>query len=248
MEDITLKNVLEAHGGRFAGDGVPITVLEEITKNLHNWNDWFDAWAKHGDEFEERANIALEKGTKITVGEFLWNASICYQYAQFLWFHNPQQREEGQRRKQKLYFKAASYLFPTAKRFDLDIEGFTIPGYLRIPLGPGPFPCVILIGGLESTKEESYMFEQMCLRRGLATCTFDGPGQGEMFFQTGFKADIEKYCSRVIDYLEGIDDVDSGKIGVLGRSLGGYLAVRCAALDKRIKACACWGAFFDLSW
>ena len=154
----------------------------------------------------------------------------------------------GQRRKQELYRIAAPYLVPAARRFDLDLDRFTIPGYLRLPPGDRQAPCVILLGGLESTKEESYLFEQMCLRRGLATCTFDGPGQGELFFQTGLRTDFERYCSRVIDYLEEQPAIDSSRIGVLGRSLGGYYAVRSAALDRRLQACACWGALFDLSW
>ncbi len=248
MQDAVLRHVFAAHGGRFAGDGVPQSDLDAIIARLRYWNDWFDVWAEQGDAYEERALAALEKGADVTAGEFLWYASIFYQYAQFLWFHQPQKREAGQRRKQELYRQAAPLLFPLARRFDLAIDGLSIPGYVRTPPGQGPFPCVILLGGLESTKEESYMFEQMCLRRGLATCTFDGPGQGEMFFQRGYTPDIDKYCSRVIDHLDTVREIDSGRIGILGRSLGGYLAVQCAAFDPRIKACVCWGAFFDLSW
>jgi hypothetical protein len=30
-------------------------------------------------------------------------------------------------------------------------------------------------------KEECYLFENRCLARGIATCTFDGPGQGSVY-------------------------------------------------------------------
>ena len=35
--------------------------------------------------------------------------------------------------------------------------------------------------------------------------------------------------------------------GVLGRSLGGYYAVRSAAADDRLRACIAWGFFYDMS-
>jgi 2,6-dihydroxypseudooxynicotine hydrolase len=108
-------------------------------------------------------------------------------------------------------------------------------------------PCVVLIGGLESTKEESYLFEGMCLRRGLAPLAFDGPGQGELFFTRKLVGDFERYVSAVVDHLEATESVDAGRLGVLGRSLGGYYAVRSAACEPRLRACVAWGACFDMA-
>lgn len=248
MGENVLKTVLNAHSGRLVGDGIAATDLQTIIKNINDWSEWFDAWAQLGDSYEARAEECLFNGDNITAGEFFWSASLAYQYAQFLWFHEPEKREKGQRKKENLYLRAAPCLSPPAERFNLPIDRFTIPGYLRVPKSNGPFGCAILLGGLESTKEESYLFEQMCLRRGIATCTFDGPGQGEMFFQTGLRIDFERFCSRVIDFLENQAEIDSNRIGVLGRSLGGYYAIRCAAFDSRIKACCSWAILFDLSW
>jgi len=38
-----------------------------------------------------------------------------------------------------------------------------------------------------------------------------------------------------------------GRIGLLGISLGGYYALRGAAFEKRVTACAAWGAVWDYS-
>jgi len=83
------------------------------------------------------------------------------------------------------------------------------------------------------------------LRRGMATFTFDGPGQGESWFQGGLIVEFERATSAVIDYLEKLPDVDAGRIGVFGPSMGGYLAPRSAACDARIKACAFAGGMYD---
>src|SRR2546426_533613 len=81
------------------------------------------------------------------------------------------------------------------------VEGANLPGFLRLPPGDGPWPCAVLIGGLESTKEEYRLFEEICHHRGLATFAFDGPGQGEAFFYVKLRPDFERYPSVVVDYL-----------------------------------------------
>ncbi|MFC7574375.1 alpha/beta hydrolase family protein [Klenkia terrae] len=112
--------------------------------------------------------------------------------------------------------------------------------------GEGPFPTAVLLGGLESTKEESYQFEQQLLARGIATVTFDGPGQGEMFPEVPLRGDYERYTSAVVDYAEKLPEIDSSRIAVVGRSLGGHYALRSAALDDRFIACISWGGFADM--
>jgi 2,6-dihydroxypseudooxynicotine hydrolase len=149
-----------------------------------------------------------------------------------------------------LYNRAAPHLVPAAERIEIPFEDAIIPGFLRLPLGPAPangWPCVLLLGGLESTKEESLLFENMCLRRGLATFAFDGPGQGETFFQVKLQPDFERYTSRVLDTIAERPEIAATRIGVLGRSLGGFYALRSAAFDDRLRACVAWGFFHDMS-
>ena len=80
----------------------------------------------------------------------------------------------------------------------------------------------------------------------MATFAFDGPGQGEMFFQTKIRPDFERFTSAVLDYLETRSDIDTSKFGVLGRSFGGHYAPKSAAHDKRIVVCVCWGVLYEL--
>ncbi|MCL2095827.1 MAG: alpha/beta hydrolase family protein [Oscillospiraceae bacterium] len=50
-----------------------------------------------------------------------------------------------------------------------------------------------------------------------------------------------KQAVRMLDYLAGRDDVDSGRIGSMGISGGGLVSSFFAALDKRVKACVVSG-------
>jgi dipeptidyl aminopeptidase/acylaminoacyl peptidase len=57
--------------------------------------------------------------------------------------------------------------------------------------------------------------------------------------------DTERAAGASIDYLEGRDDVDPDRIGMMALSLGGYYAPRAAAFEKRFKCCVAWGAIYD---
>jgi 2,6-dihydroxypseudooxynicotine hydrolase len=186
-----LDHVWNASGIRMMGDGVPGGDVAVARDRLRRWEEWYPFWAGRGDEYERLAHEALAKGRRLSAGELFWQACLSYHYAQFLWFHDPANRECGQRRKVELYKQAAPLFSPPAERFEVPFEGVTISGYLRLPLGrTGRAPVALMLGGLESTKEESYLFENRCLARGLATCTFDGPGQGEMYFEARLRPDF----------------------------------------------------------
>ena len=238
--------VMESSKGRMIGDGLEAADIDEILLRCSGWGDWYEVVTRIGDRYEQLAEISLSEGSSISAGVYLWRACMYYHYAQFYMFENPDLREAGQKKKVELYNRAAPLFFPPAERIDIPFEGFTIPGFLRKPRGVKNPRCAVLIGGLESTKEESYLFEHMCHDRGMATFAFDGPGQGEMFFQSKIRPDFERFTSAVLDYLETRNDIDPSKFGVLGRSFGGYYAPRSAAHDKRIAVCVCWGVLYEL--
>jgi len=241
-----IAQVMQSSMGRMVGDGLEVADIDEILERCSGWNDWYEVVTEIGDRYESLAEQSLAGDSHISAGVNYWRACMYYHYAQFYMFERPDLREAGQKKKVALYNQAAPLLFPPAERVDIPFDGFTIPGFLRKPIGIERPPCVVLIGGLESTKEESYLFEAMCHDRGLATFAFDGPGQGEMFFQTKIRPDFERFTSAVLDYLETRDDIDPSKFGILGRSFGGYYAPRSAAHDKRIAACVCWGVMYEL--
>jgi 2,6-dihydroxypseudooxynicotine hydrolase len=106
-------------------------------------------------------------------------------------------------------------------------------GNLRKPRDVAKPPLVLLLPGLDSTKEEFFHWEQVFLDRGMATFSFDGPGQGETGLHSSIYPDYERAVSAVLDEVDGF-----GRIGAAGVSLGGYYAPRAAAYEKRIDAVA----------
>jgi 2,6-dihydroxypseudooxynicotine hydrolase len=100
---------------------------------------------------------------------------------------------------------------------------------------------VLLIAGLDSTKEEFHTFTGLFLRRGVATLAFDGPGQGEMEFDLPIEPAFEKPVGAVLDWLAVHGDVDSSRVAAAGVSLGGYYAARAAACEPRLTCAVAMG-------
>ena len=89
------------------------------------------------------------------------------------------------------------------------------------------------------------------LQDGLGACAVDMPGVGESPIKGSTTA--ETLFSAVIDYLEKRSDIDSRRIGILGRSFGGYWAAKMAFTEaSRLRAAVVWGGgvhyFFQEEW
>ena len=114
-----------------------------------------------------------------------------------------------------------------------------LAAYLRVPAATSRVaapPVVIMVPGLDSTKEELQATAEYLLARGMATLAVDGPGQGEAEYDLPIEPAYEKVATAVVDYLAGRADVDGGRVGLFGVSLGGYYAARAAAREKRLRA------------
>ncbi len=119
-------------------------------------------------------------------------------------------------------------------------------GYF-LPAGSGRAPAVIFIDGFDVTPEILAARAESLPMRGLHLLVVDGPGYGSAlrFQNLVTRYDYEAVVSAAVDYLETRSNVASDRIGLVGNSLGGYYSVRAAAYEKRIKACAAWGAMWD---
>jgi 2,6-dihydroxypseudooxynicotine hydrolase len=132
---------------------------------------------------------------------------------------------------------ALPYLDPPGESIAIPYEGRTLYGILRKPAGIERAAVVVMCVGLDSTKEELDVYENIFLERGMATLAFDGPGQGEAEYDMPIRGDYEAPVQAVIDYIVARGDLDPDRIGIMGVSLGGYYSARAAAFDKRIAAC-----------
>ena len=114
--------------------------------------------------------------------------------------------------------------------------------------GEGRGPCIIHLDGFDIMKEIIYLKAGEEFRhRGISLLIVDHPGVGEALRLREMYGgpNTEVTATACVDYLETRSDVDAGRIGIGGISLGGYYAPRAAAFEKRLKCCFCWGALWD---
>jgi len=243
----SVPDFLESITYRMLADGM---ILQDIrlAASIAEWSEWGDFWIQCALEHEQLALNSSERGYARTAGEHLVRASLCAHYGQFLYFEYPETKRRAAELKARLFRKAAPLISPPAESVEIPYGGVALPGYLRVPTGRPPFPAVVLLGGVDAAKEDAYQFSNLCLARGLATIAIDGPGQGEALYRgLALGPDFHHAVSAVVDELTHRREIDAGRIGIIGRSLGGFLAPQAAALDKRIRACVAWGALYDLS-
>ena len=177
-------------------------------------------------------------------------AALAWHWGKFVFVDHPDEQRAAHDRCVSTLPQAAA-LSPPAEPVQIPYAGTRLARYLRLPEVAGAPPVVIMVPGLDSTKEELQATAEYFLARGLATLAIDGPGQGESEYELPIEPAYEKVVTAAVDYLASRDDLDdSGNVGLFGVSLGGYFAARGAAYEKRMTATvALAGPYrFDLDW
>jgi dienelactone hydrolase len=154
----------------------------------------------------------------------------------------------------------------THTRFTLDIGGHDVLYCdARYPTDvPGPRPVVIFVHGFKGFKDwgsNPYVCESLA-RRGFFSIAFnfsrngtEGHGQEftrlDRFEENTFSREVAELLE-VIDAVEGLrvphfECVDTERIGVLGHSRGGGIAILGAVREPAVRAVGVWGsvATFD---
>jgi pimeloyl-ACP methyl ester carboxylesterase len=115
------------------------------------------------------------------------------------------------------------------ERIEVPYPGGHLPGF-RLPARGKEIASFIFHGGYDSFVEEFYPFLKPLTELGFTVIGFDGPGQGGALRQgIFFTHEWEKPAKAVLDHfkLEAVE--------WLGASCGGYLSIRAAAFENRIK-------------
>jgi 2,6-dihydroxypseudooxynicotine hydrolase len=222
---------------RFTTNGVAVADFQRVTANLERWDDWCSAWSAAGQVHEDLGREALQDGRTRSAGAHLSTAAVYYHFGKFLFVEHPEEMRAAHERAVACLTDALPYLDPAGERIEIPFEGSALVGVLRRPSGPGPHPVVVMLAGLDSTKEEFRSTEALFLERGLATFSVDGPGQGEAEYDLPIRGDWEVPGQAIVDAVGGQPDIDADRIGVWGVSLGGYYAPRVASGVEQVRAC-----------
>lgn len=246
MTDQLVQTAVSNWGPRFTANGVDASDYALITSGVERWDDWCAAWAAGAEVYEQLGAAALEEGRRRSAGEHLAMAATYHHFGKFLFVHDREQERAAHARAVSALNRALPLLDPPGRREEIPFDGAHLVGVLRCPAGPAPHPTVVLIPGLDSTKEEFRLVEQAFLDRGMATFALDGPGQGEAEWELGIRPDWEVPGGAVVAHVASLPEVDAERIGVWGVSLGGYYAARLASGDAPVRATIALAGPYDL--
>jgi dienelactone hydrolase len=134
-----------------------------------------------------------------------------------------------------------------------DSSPFPVAAHLLVPKGAAhPLPAVLCLHQTTAIGKDEpaglggdpdlHLARELA-ERGYVTLAPDYPSFGESGFDFdpawGYASGIMKSVwdnRRAVDVLVGLDEVDAGRIGVIGHSLGGHGALFTAAFDERLRA------------
>lgn len=125
-----------------------------------------------------------------------------------------------------------------------------IPGTLSLPDKPGgQVPAVLMLHGFASQKDEvGDMYKNLAAKlaaQGVASLRIDFQGSGDSkvpFEQMTFTNQVSD-AQAAFDYLRGRPEVDAARLGVLGFSMGGGVAIKIAAKAANpVKSLALWSS------
>jgi dienelactone hydrolase len=132
-----------------------------------------------------------------------------------------------------------------------------VPATVYLPKGvDGPRPAALLQHGASTTKDDYYIQQpsRRWAERGYVTMAIDAPEHGERRADDGLPLGQELWrrgavfrmrdmriqavidLRRAVDYLTSRSEVDAGRLGYLGVSLGTFIGVPFVALEPRVRA------------
>lgn len=198
---------------------------------------WVAAWTRLAEPWEARGGQAEKQGKAGEARDAYQKACVYCGIAKFPVINHPA-KQAAYRKCIENYLKASRYFDPPLERVAIPFEGQEIIGYLRLPKGVPRPPVVIATGGIDVYKEDRDVSD--LLEAGLAAFSTDMPGNGEC--PLWYAPESHRFYSAVIDYLQTRKEVDSTRMGIIGRSYGGYWGAKMAYVEsKRLRAAVDWG-------
>jgi pimeloyl-ACP methyl ester carboxylesterase len=189
-------------------------VFTGIGQHVENFDDWKKLFCAQAADFEKAGNKDYAMG--------------LYRAAEF--FMSPADPDRKMVIEKFLHFFYQSKKEGNLERISVPYENNHLSGFRLIPAEPSK-GIILIHGGFDSYIEEFYTLGAVMCEYGYEVVMFDGPGQGStlMFGKVPMTHEWEKPVAAVLDYI-GAENVT-----LIGISLGGYLAIRAASLERRIQ-------------
>ncbi|HYY24364.1 MAG TPA: prolyl oligopeptidase family serine peptidase [Candidatus Udaeobacter sp.] len=221
--------------------------IQEISRRVQKFVDIPREFSRAAARREALARESEEAGHLVNAREHYYIAATFYTNALWaIYEEGNEKRELWAERKRACYDKFIEHAGRRIERVELPYEGKSIAALLHLPnirADGDKIPCVLYIPGMDGVKEDTPMYNDPLLERGVAVLAIDGPGQGETR-ERGIKCTASNYEDAgklACDYLVKRTEIDPTRLAIMGSSMGSYWGPRVAAVEPRFRACAVSG-------
>ena len=203
--------------------------------------NWIYEWSHQGMTWQQKA---MDEPQPEVSGEQWLKAANFYSIAAYPHLPGDQLAEQAETLANRAWEEAASRLSYQLKALTFPISGGgTLTGFLHLPSeGKGPFPTVLVCGGLDMLQNDTYrLFHDYFAPAGMAMLTIDMPSIG---FSSKWKLsqDSSFLHQQVLKSMANIPWIDSRRVTAFGFRFGANIAVRLAYLEsQRLSGVACLG-------
>lgn len=207
-----------------------------------SYDSWYEEWNRTAEKVASEAADQFASGHHISARDSFLRAATYHRTSEFFLHGNPRDpRIADAYRKAVECYEACARLFdPPIEPVEIPYEHTTLPGYFhRVDASGRKRPLLIIHSGYDGSAQEVHdQGARAAVERGYNVLAFDGPGQFGPVHREGltFRPDWEKVVTPVVDFALKLPGVDPEKIALMGISMGGELAPRAAAYEKRIAA------------
>jgi alpha-beta hydrolase superfamily lysophospholipase len=236
------------YGGALFGE--VLAVASRVTAG--DYDSWYEAWNGMADHVANEGSEQFARGHLVSARDSFLRATTYYQSSEFFLHGQPGDPRIARAYKLSVdcYKQAAKLHNPLIEPVEIPYEHTSLPGYFHHAGKPGPRPTLVMHTGFDGSVEEMHVSgARAAVERGYNVLAFDGPGQYGPLHREGlvFRPDWEKVVTPVLEFALGRPEVDPKRVALMGISLGGVLAPRAAAFEKRLAALIANDGLYDFS-
>ena len=227
-------------------------VMATVNRITSGDNDsWYNEWNATAERVFAEAEAQLAAGHRISARDSYLRATTYFRGSEFFLHGNPEDlRIYSAYKKSIQAYRACCALYdPPILPVEIPYGNTTLPGYYhRVDESDKRRPLFIMHSGFDGSAEELHgEGARAGIERGYNVLTFDGPGQYGPIHRERlpFRPDWENVVTPVVDFALTLPGVYPQEIALMGVSLGGYLAPRAAAFEKRISALVANDGVYD---
>ncbi|MGL4455089.1 MAG: esterase FrsA [Plesiomonas sp.] len=202
--------------------------------------NWIFEWAQKAMHWQQTAQECEDPQQ---AGEYWLQAAMHYSLAGYPHLRGDQLAEQVDVLASRAYQAAAGCLSYSLRPLTFQYEGLPLNACLHLPGDDGPYPVVLVCGGLDSLSTDYHrLFRHYLAPKGIAMLTLDLPSIGASA-RWKLTQDTSRLHQAVLQQLQNEPWVDHHRVVAFGLRFGANAALRLGYLEpQRLRGVACLGA------